>query len=356
MSDTEKPAGQATEVGAGRESFEALRETIGQSLMTEEQFFATHDPAGPEDEVGVEAEDDPAALAAEVDAGKQTAAEKLKKTVEGVDDAEDGDAGANTAKGEAPKQAPEEEAAYEEALRALRRAKTPSDVLRKLTREQVLAWGGPLAKNQADTDRAYTELSELRSKTSEAANPARGATNAPPTEATAQADLAAVQTKLSEVLGLDEEGGAVLREGLDALVKPLASQLAARDQRDSARDAAIANLLLKSAAVDLVDRFPQVKDPAKFGEVAKKARANINSGDYTSVESALEDACKVVFYEAAKDTGEKKALDRARGRMSPPSQRPKAPAAMSLDDRMNAVLAGIDEGASESEIRSRSGW
>lgn len=339
-------------------SFDALREAVGSTLMTDEQFFKEVDPGDPNEEVGIEAEDDAAALAAQVDTEEKSAAEKLEKTKEGLDELESGEAGTTSekTKKEPDNADPGDEAAYEEALRALRRAKTPTDVIRKLSREQVLAWGQPLAKTQADTDKTYTELAALRAQASEAQKATRGATNAPDTEATASADLSAVQQKLAEVLGLDEEAGGVLREGLEALVRPLVSRLEERDQRDSRRDAAIAKLLLKSEAAGLVDRFPQLKEPAKFDAAAKRAMTLINTGSYASMADALEDAATLEFRDQVVQSGEKKALDRARGRMSAPSQRPKAVAAMSIDERLDAVLSGLDAGESEAAIRTRSGW
>lgn len=340
---------------AGLDSFDALREVVGSTLMSDDEFLASVDPVGPDEDDG-DPGDEAQVLADQMPEQAQDAESKLKATKEGIEKAEEGEAGDTTAKSDAVK--PEDEAVYEESLRALRRIHAPSKTLSGLSREEVIAWAAPLLKVQADTDRAYTELQQLRSRavSEDVEKPARDATNAPKTEAIAQADL----SKLSEALGLDEEGGAVLRQGLESIVAPLAASIEERDQRDSRRDAAVARLMLKDAAAELADRFPQLKDQAKLSQLAPKVIANINSGAYDSMSAALEDAAKSAFYDellaAQAQATEKKALARARGRMSAPSQRPKSAASLSIEERLDAVLAGLDAGETEAEIRARSGW
>ena len=346
-----------------QESFQALGEAIegvksAQDKMTADEFFAAHDQP-------VDGEDD---LVAPL-AGEKPKAVKPEKgkpaPKDESDDADPGDAAPDTkakakAKEAEPAASVEDEAAYEDALRALRRAKTPDGVVRNLSREEVLAWGGSLAQIQRDTDGKITELQQLRSRGTETdtEKPESGATHAPSTEATAQADLTEVHTKLSEILGLDEEGGAVLKQGLEALVKPLAARLDAFDQRTQSRDAAIARLMLRAEGSELVDRFPQLKDRQKFEKVSDRALKLAKTGEYDSLSSALEDAATLEFRDEIVQTrvteAEKKAAAKQRGRMSPPSQRPKSSASLSVEERMDAVLAGIDAG--ETEIRARGGW
>ena len=360
MDDPKEAAAAIAAAEAQRSSFDELRNALDPERMTDDAFLAQMDPGGPDDGDPGDEADDAEALAAQVPKKSQEAKDKLKATEEGIDELEEGRAGDTTAKeGEAETDAsPEDQAAYEEALRALRRVKVPDARLRTLSREEVLAWGGPLALDQRKTDGLITELQQLRSRqVDDPEKPEGGATNAPKTEAIPQADLSA---KLAEVLGLDEEGGAVLRQGLDAIVAPLMARIEERDQRDARRDAAVARLMLKDAAAGLVDRFPQLKDPERLSQLGPKVIANLNTGAYDSMAAALEDAAKAAYYDellaSAVQATEKKALARARGRMSTPSQRPKSSESLSVDERLDAVLSGIDAGESDAEISARSGW
>jgi len=323
-----------TEQRPDLESFDALREAVGAPKMSDDAALAKLESAPDgEDEMEAPLAKDPPRVKAEEVETKAEPAEDVDAT-------------------------PEEEANYEDALRALRRAKTPSAVVQGLSREEVVAWGSQLAKIQRDADGKITELQQLRSKGTETDAPEKPESE--PTEATTRADLTAVHTKLSEVLGLDDEGGEVLREGLEALVSPLIGRLDAREQRDSRRDAILMQLVLKETAAELTDRFPQLATREGLKRVERRVQANLASGVHDNMLSALEDAAKAEFYDEQMSSrgkqSEMSATARARGRMSSPSQRPKSAVSMSLDDRLEAVLSGLDNGETDSEISARSGW
>lgn len=247
----------------------------------------------------------------------------------------------------------EEESAYETALRALRRAKTPQAVLRGMKREQVMAWGMELAKVQSVADQAFTELRELRSAKATPENQAGGQTNAPVTaDATALADLTG---KLSQALGLDEEGGAVLSEALKARDKLVADELARRDQRDQARDSVLANLMLEQARSQLVDRFPGLKEREKYGPVLDKARALFRGGEYESVVDAMEDASKLLLGDEIAAELAQKAAKKAAGRPTAPKGRAQ-PMALSYDQKLDATLRALESGQTREQAAVAGGW
>lgn len=298
--------------------------------------------AGPENPVDIE----DASASAE-------AAEKAKAALAAAGEAPaEGEPAETAPKAEEPATDPADESAYEAALRALRRAKTPTAVIRGMPREQVVAWGLELAKVQAGADQAFTRLRELESSERPQENPSGQAT---PPAATADATDAADLAELSEALGLDKEGGAVLAKALQARDARVQAELTRRDQRDQVRDAALANLVLESARNELRDRFPSLADRSKFNDVKEKARQLYRGGGYETAVDAMEDAAALILKDDVKAASDKTALAKARGRTTPPTARQPAKT-QSHEDRLGATLAALDSGATREQAAAAGGW
>lgn len=267
-------------------------------------------------------------------------------------DADPGDAAPRAQKpGDEPPADPADESTYETALRALRRAKTPTAVIRGMPREQVVAWGLELARVQAGADQAFTRLRELESSEQPAENPSGGQTNAPETaDATDEAHL----EELTEALGLDKEGGEVLAKALKARDARVQSELAKRDQRDKLRDKALADLVLQGARNQLRDRFPSLANREQAKAVDDKARALFRSGGYETVLDAMEDAASLVLKDDVKAASEKAAAAKARGRTTPPTARPSRPA--NQEDRFAATLVALESGQTREQAAQAGGW
>lgn len=272
------------------------------------------------------------------------------------DQPDDGDPGDAAPKAQKPATEaaadPAEESTYETALRALRRAKTPTAVIRGMPREQVVAWGLELAKVQSGADQAFTRLRELESSEQPREIPSGAPTQAPTTaDATDEAHL----EELRDALGLDEEGGAVLAKALQARDARVQAELSKRDQRDSIRDAALANLVLEGARNQLRDRFPSLADREKYGEVVSKTRALYRGGGYDSVSDAMEDAASLVLKDDVTASSEKKALAKARGRVTAPNAR-QASRPPSQEDRFAATLLALESGQTREQAAQAGGW
>jgi hypothetical protein len=248
---------------------------------------------------------------------------------------------------------------YEAALAALRRYKTPSAVLDKMSPAEVIQWGQHVAKIQGDTDKAYTDLRELKKSRTEEPTSQKPREEATTTEATPGPDLSETTAKLTELLGLDAKDGQVLEKAFEAVTAPLRRELESRDRRDQARDNALTELLLDGTRRRLQERFPQLGDDGKFETVKQQTMKQMASGGYDNLADAMMDAARIALFDDASATqsSNAQAEARARGRAAPAVPSPRTPpAALSLDERLDKTLEMLDSGASQDEARAAAGW
>lgn len=271
---------------------------------------------------------------------------------------------------EAPAQANDQES-FVLGLRALKRWKTPQKAIDAMSRAEVIAWGQEVAGMQGNLDdiarrsKAPQQNTDPREPEPAASKPepqearaAKGDTK-PVAEGTPRVDLSATTTKLAEVLGLDARDGQVLETALSAIVEPLRSELAARDQRDRARDNLLAEMMLQDSRRRLQGQFPGLEDATQFQAVRERAQKLIGSGGYDNLDDAMEDASRMVFFNSATNDAATQASKLARakalGSVAAPSQTRPASRDLSPDEQETEALALIEAGVPADEIQARLG-
>jgi hypothetical protein len=246
--------------------------------------------------------------------------------------------------------------AYEHALTALRLDGVPQSVLEKLGRADLLAWGSKAAKRHTKT---ATELQQ-RTEKIRALEEAQTTKKPEPQKPTGDVDLdAALKPAIEALDELGTDAGAKLAQALKALQGRIDEKLGAVEQTNALFGSHLAEFVLESARSKLTERFPELADDAQFEKVQTKMIALAQSGAYAdmsirqSVPAALEDAAKIVLFDAASkrtsDAVSTQHRKRANGQMTPPSR---APEGKKLDrDAMEDRLIDLLSAGKRDEAR-----
>lgn len=225
---------------------------------------------------------------------------------------------------------PEEQARYENAYRALRRAKVPKKVLDGLAEEDLLAWGRDLIPVHEEVDKAFQERDSLRDKSQKGATREsfdEADTAVPSSEVTLDES---VVTPFAEALGIEDPDRLA---AVKAFAKAIADQSTSkyRDTLEQLQESVI-GMASERVRQDLGKAFPQVLDDDNaWKKVLAKARTFQKTGDYDDDPvAAWHDAASVIVgrpspkAEPASEDNEKSEARRRRS-ASQPSTRSKSP-------------------------------
>lgn len=258
------------------------------------------------------------------------------------------------AKGKAPE--------LEAALHALRRAKTPQKVIDQMSEEELLQWGGGLAKDQANVDNMSTQLGELRKQVGAKAGENKAPEGAPkgdqpkpaePLKREGQpAELKQVVRPLMEALALPDDEEGTLVEFAQAVTQPFRTELEAQAQKFAVLNAALERLILNDARRELGSRFPQLSDEAVFGRVQARMAGLIKSGEYDSPLALMSDAARLELGDAPPAREPSRARDN--GQVTT-STRPQQRVPLSREQEEDEILHALARGEKPEDLRRKYG-
>lgn len=232
-------------------------------------------------------------------------------------------------------------AEYESALAALRRDRVPAAVLAKMSKEDVLAYGQVRLSHQSDVDKAFAELKSFRDKQATAKT-----IEAQPTQSPASVDLKAHVKAVAEKLGLDDSEAPVLEKFGQAIAEAATKGISDLRQQNEQLSMSVLRMEVEHARERLGERFPGLKDDAKFKAVL--AKADTIDPDLP-VSQRLADAAAIVFFDehAAKSEPKSNRTDTPRDRLNGQftTQTRQTPAkAKSLSERESDALDALESG------------
>ena len=251
----------------------------------------------------------------------------------------------------------EDQEAYQKALSALRMDNYETEELDGMSREQVLKLGERAAKRQAKTSKALQERAdEIKAlKESKATEEAEHVSAEP----TATKDLTDLLKPLQDEYGDTLTGplGKVLNGVLsnaDARVKQAELAIEHGKQALADRTSLLEQTVYELSRQRLVERFPEMNDPQRWQEVAKKANGfdvneYVTEGGtvFTAAEGMVRDAAKLL---GLKDTlvasKETESNEEASIRdQSTPTARSETvpPKAMTADQKEDWILARLED-------------
>lgn len=244
--------------------------------------------------------------------------------------------------------APIDSEEMDNALSALRRDGLPTEVIERMTNQEVLELGQKRLKVQADTDNAYRELRELQDPGKAADKPVESEDAPEPTEPPGTHVVANLDEAVKPFAALFGDDGAEALVGIQEAA--LAPVLARMEQMVNT----IGNFAAKDARRELRDQYPQLSDDKAYSQVEERMGKLIKSGSYTSPHELMADAARLTFADDQRDAArayrDKIGQMRTNGQMSSSSKQ-SAPASLSQEDREDMVLELLEDGGSTDDAR-----
>ena len=241
----------------------------------------------------------------------------------------------------------------ERALSALRRDGLTKDVIDKMDDQEILKIGQKRAKVQADADNVYRELSELKKQMETDPESQAESPESAPADQPAAVDLTQAVEPFSEIFG--EEAAQALTQAQQAAMQTFEPRLEQMQQGVTTAMAMIEGMLLKASRADLADRFPLMSDDDGFGRVRERMDSLVKTGEYTDIGNLMTDAARIEFSdegEAARaDFKLQKLRQKSAGQMTPTEKVSKPGAAMTDEDRDDALLDAIESGVGIDEAK-----
>ena len=241
----------------------------------------------------------------------------------------------------------------EKALSALKRDGLTKDLIDKMDDQEVLDVGLKRAKVQADADNTYRELSELKKQMETDPESRTESSESEPADQPAAVDLAQAVEPFSEIFG--EEAAQALTQAQQAAMQTFEPRMEQMQQGVTTAMAMIEGMLLKASRADLAERFPLMSDDDGFGRVRERMDSLVKTGEYTDIGNLMTDAARIEFSdegEAARaDFKLQKLRQKSAGQMTPTEKVSKPGAAMTDEDRDDALLDAIESGVGIDEAK-----
>ena len=346
MTESEMPQEVAVDTGLEmqEEFVSELEDAVGDKQMTDEDKFLMSIDAS-EEEVGV---------------SKADLNPKDDKTGQGVEEpktAEEKESDSEELEkaSEEPKAADADE--FEKALSALKRDGLTKDLIEKMDDQEVLKVGLKRAKVQADADNTYRELSELKKQMETDPESRMESSDSEPADQPTPVDLNSAVEPFSEIFG--EEAAQALTQVQQAAMQTFEPRLEQMQQGVSTAMAMIEGMLLKTARADLAERFPLMSDDDGFGRVRGRMDSLVKTGEYTDISNLMNDAARIEFSDegaaAQADFKLQKMRQKAAGQMTPTEKVSQPGAAMTDEDRDDALLTALESGMGVAEAKRLTG-
>ena len=241
----------------------------------------------------------------------------------------------------------------EKALSALKRDGLTKELIDKMDDQEILDVGLKRAKVQADADNTYRELSELKKQMETDPESQAESSESEPADQPAAVDLAQAVEPFSEIFG--EEAAQALTQAQQAAMQTFEPRLEQMQQGVTTAMAMIEGMLLKASRADLAERFPLMSDDEGFGRVRERMDSLVKTGEYTDIGNLMTDAARIEFSdegEAARaDFKLQKLRQKAAGQMTPTEKASKPGAAMTDEERDDALLDAIESGVGIDEAK-----
>ena len=254
------------------------------------------------------------------------------------------------AEGETDEQPEDRGTAFEKAVSVLQRAKVPKAVIDSLSEADAMAWADDQAKSQATTDETYRRNAELERQL-------KGEDGSHEGESQSEEPPAGVDNPDRELEAFSEAFG---EEASGALADYVGKRVGQSEQRASAMETMLENMIIENATASMRESFPQLDDADNVSKMVETATALVSTGTYSgevvsAMKTAMKDAANQLWAEdnrtvtaAAKNQLQAK---RRQGTSSVPHGSRTPDTSLSSDERDDRVLRALEEGASIGDAR-----